>query len=197
MLFKQAEGAGSQKSINEMANDNRAKYKADIDKCIKGEPISPGSTVSPARCKQVHDAAAKGEPIPDTLDPSVTAAAPADSGGIGGGLLDSAFNLPIPGLAMMKGALKGIQALAKGDSQGALNAALDVVPGGQLAKKGVEMAVKAVDTAKAVAATAKAATAPAVPGDNAAALREGLGLAQKLLAGTKVDPAKAPKLTMR
>jgi hypothetical protein len=194
LLFKQAEGAGTQKSVNEMANDSRAKYKVDIDKCTRGEPISPGSMVSPPRCKQVHDAAVKGEPIPDTLDPSVAAAPAADSGGLAGGLLDSAFNLPIPGLAMMKGALKGIQALAKGDSQGALNAALDVVPGGQLAKKGVEMAVKAVDTAKTVVATAKAVTAPA---DNAAALREGLGLAQKLLAGSKYDPAKAPKLTMR
>ncbi len=121
-MFKQAEGADSQKSVTQMAGETQAKYDADIQKCARGEPISPGSLVSPPRCKQVREASLRGEPIPASLESSVKDAAPDTSG-------DSIFGM-IPGLNIIKASVEGVQALAKGDAKGALSAAVGLVPGG-------------------------------------------------------------------
>jgi hypothetical protein len=121
-MFAQAESAEKQKSVTEMAADTNAKYKEDIGKCARGEAISPGSLVSPPRCKQVREASLRGEPIPDSLDAS-NAAPEASSGG------DGILGM-LPGFNIIKASIEGVTALAKGDAKGALNAAVGLVPGG-------------------------------------------------------------------
>jgi hypothetical protein len=121
-MFKQAEDAEGQKSVTQMAADTQAKYNEDIARCARGEAISPGSLVSPPRCKQVREASLRGEPIPQSLESSVEQAAP--SGGA-----DSIFGM-LPGFNIIKASIEGVQALAKGDAKGALNAAIGLVPGG-------------------------------------------------------------------
>jgi hypothetical protein len=121
-MFAQAEGAENQKSVTQMAADTNAKYKEDIGKCARGEPISPGSLVSPPRCKQVREASQRGEPIPDSLDAS-NAAPEASSGG------DGILGM-LPGFNIIKASIEGVSALARGDAKGALNAAVGLVPGG-------------------------------------------------------------------
>jgi hypothetical protein len=122
-MFAQAEGAENQKSVTQMAADTNKKYKEDIAKCARGEAISPGSLVSPPRCKQVREASLKGEPIPESLDAS-NAAPEVPSGG-GDGILGM-----LPGFNIIKASVEGVAALAKGDAKGALNAAVGIVPGG-------------------------------------------------------------------
>lgn len=188
-------GMAARADATKATDDGR---QADLASCARGERAANAS-VSPAECKRIHTGALAGHGPPPAgaaeaaAGPSVPGAAPT-AGNVMGALLDSSMKLPFPGLAVIKGSLAGIDAIAKGDSKGALDAALTVVPavvafvpGGQAIASQVETAKKIVGTAADVVAAGRAiAAAP----DGMAALREGLGAAQKMLAGTKYDPAK-------
>lgn len=132
-MFQQFASAESQKSVTELAKDAGQKYRADLERCGRGEAISPGSTVGPTHCKQARAAKLRGEPIPMTVEASH---AGESSGGGLGGLLSGAI-ASIPGLNVVTASLEGIHALAKGDAKGALRAAIALAPGGGLLKEGL------------------------------------------------------------
>ena len=167
-LFRNAETASSQKSVSEMAADTNTKYNDDLAKCGRGEAISPGSLVSPPKCKDARQAVLRGEPLPiPGAQAQANTSESSGGGGLLGGLMGS-VGASIPGLSIIKGSLDGLQALMKGDAKGALNAAMTMVPGGAMLKKGVEVATNVVD-------------AVGRSKDGMSAVREGLSLAQKLL----------------
>jgi len=122
-MFRQAESAEGQKSVTQMANDTTQKYKEDIAKCSRGEAISPGSMVSGPRCKQVREATLRGEPIPDSIDSSAGGEKAESGGGV------DIFGM-LPGFNIIKASVEGVVALSKGDTKGALNAAVGLIPGG-------------------------------------------------------------------
>jgi hypothetical protein len=63
---------------------------------------------------------------------------------------DSAFDLfgSLPGFNLVKASVEGIAALAKGDTAGALKAAVGLVPGGSALRSTFEQVSKSVKTAK-------------------------------------------------
>lgn len=132
-MFAQAEGAQSQRSASQIAGDATAKYRADIDKCKRGEAIDPGSMVSGPTCKQVHKAAQTGDT--SALSGSALEAFGGDKAKLGlaaargdaDGVLDAAGKM-LPADGVLGASLQGIAALRKGDARGAINAALGFVP---------------------------------------------------------------------
>jgi hypothetical protein len=138
-MFAQAAGAQNQKSVSQITADTNAKYNEDLEKCARGEAISPGSLVGPARCKEARKARESGQPIPAKLGDG-GGEAKSEGGGIGG-LLGGAAGM-FPALSIISASLDGIQALAKGDPKGALKSAIAMAPGGGLVKEGLGMAAK-------------------------------------------------------
>jgi len=143
-LFGQAAGAESQKSVTQMANESNQKYEADRAKCYRGESIDPGSLVSPPTCKQLKELGQSGKPMPSAGAAADKAVAEAE---------DSAFDLfgSLPGFNLVKASVEGISALARGDTEGALKAAVGLVPGGSALRSTFEQvskSVKSVKTAK-------------------------------------------------
>jgi hypothetical protein len=151
-MFKQAEDAGSQKSVNEIASDSNAQYRADIEKCKRGEDPGPGSMAGGPTCKAVYKAAQTGDTsallpgVRKTFEETGGANAGGQSaklvGGKAGqglavgqaaangdvaGALDGAAQM-FPADGTIGASLKGISALSKGDPKGAINAALSFVP---------------------------------------------------------------------
>lgn len=156
-MFKQAEGASSQKSISETVNDTNAKYRADIEKCKRGEDPGAASMAGGPTCKKVFKAAQSGDT--SDLPPGAKKAFEETGGANGGagganaqaaklaggkagnalkgaqaaasgdvdGMLDSAGKM-FPGDSTIGASLQGISALRKGDAKGAINAALSFVP---------------------------------------------------------------------
>lgn len=169
-MFKQVEGAESQKSAGEMVSESQAKYRADVGKCMKGEAVDPGSMVSPPQCKELAKAVKSGDTsalLPGTKKAfdenggapgtaTVANAAKNAVGGLLGGLLgggDPSKSSPlsaltdaalgsVPGLGTVKNSLEGIQAIAKGDPKAALGSAIGLVPGGSAVKGGLDLAAK-------------------------------------------------------
>jgi hypothetical protein len=137
-MFAQAAGAQNQKSVSQIAAESQSKYNEDLEKCARGEPVSPGSLVGPARCKEARAARKSGQPIPASL--GAGEAEKSEGGGIGS-LLGGAASM-FPALAIVSASLEGIQALAKGDPQAALTSAIAMAPGGGMVKEGLGMAAK-------------------------------------------------------
>lgn len=147
-MFAQAEGAQNAKSVSQIVADNGNKYNTDVGKCMRGEPIDPGSMAGGPTCKKVFRAAQTG----DTSDllPGQLQAFKANGGATGagaggtdgknamdlanaaasgdaGGALDGAAKM-FPGDSTIGASLKGISALKNGDPRGAISAALAFVP---------------------------------------------------------------------
>ncbi len=164
-VFSQAATAGSQKSVTEMVSDTQAKFKADREKCARGEPVDPGSLAAGPGCKAAREAylanhggggadssgasgdgsGAQGQ-IADAQGRvnSGMAAADAASKGDVGGALGNAANV-LPGDGPIKSSLQGMAAIAKGDPKGALSAAVGlvgIIPGGSVLKEGLGLATK-------------------------------------------------------
>jgi hypothetical protein len=121
-IFDQAGQAGQTKTIAQMQTGTASRYKDDLAKCARGEPLPPGSLVGPAKCKDALAQAGGG--------------APASGGGSGSGpgatLNVSAGGVRGPGGVSVNNVESGIQAakaLAKGDFQGTLDAAASMFPG--------------------------------------------------------------------
>ncbi len=150
-MFAQAEGAQNAKSVSQIVADTGNKYNTDIGKCMRGEPIDPGSMAAGPTCKKVFRAAQTG----DTSDllPGALQAFKANGGANGagsgggaggdaknamdlagsaangdaGGALDGAAKM-FPGDTTIGASLRGISALKNGDPRGAISAALTFVP---------------------------------------------------------------------
>lgn len=140
-MFRQAEQAESQKSVTQMANETSQKYEADRAKCYRGESIDPGSLVSPVTCKQLKELGQSGKPMPAAGAATEAAVAEAE---------DAGFDLfgSLPGFNLVKASVEGISALAKGDTEGALKAAVGLVPGGGALRSAFEQVSKSLSTAK-------------------------------------------------
>jgi hypothetical protein len=140
-MFRQAEQAEGQKSVTQMANETTQKYEADRAKCYRGESIDPGSLVSPVTCKQLKELAQSGQPMPQAGAATETAVAEVE---------DAGFDLfgSLPGFNLVKASVEGIAALAKGDTEGALKAAVGLVPGGSALRSTFEQVSKTLSTAK-------------------------------------------------
>jgi hypothetical protein len=163
-MFQQVESASSAKSINQVVADTNAGYKADLAKCARGEEISPGSMVSGPTCKAerrkamaaqggagaglnvgtLAGAAGVGVPaVPGEVGDAMNTVAAARNGDVSG-VLDGASKL-FPGEGPIKSSLVGIAAISKGDSKGALKAALGLAPlapGGAVVGEGLGLAAK-------------------------------------------------------
>ncbi len=130
-VFRQAETAGSQKSVTQMANETNQKYEADRAKCYRGESIAPGSLVSGPTCKKLKKLGESGKPMPSAGAATEAAVAEAE---------DAGFDLfgSLPGFNLVKASVEGISALAQGDTQGALKAAVGLIPGGSALRGTIE-----------------------------------------------------------
>jgi hypothetical protein len=140
-MFAQAEGAEGQKSVTQMANETSAKYEADRAKCYRGESVDPGSLVSPPTCKELKELGKSGKPMPAAGAATEEAVAEAE---------DAGFDLfgSLPGFNIVKASIEGISALAKGDAEGALKAAVGLVPGGSALKSTFDQVEKSLNSAK-------------------------------------------------
>ena len=140
-MFAQAGAAESQKSVTQMANETSQKYEADRAKCYRGESVDPGSLVSPPTCKQLAELGKSGKPMPAAGAATEAAAEEAE---------DAGFDLfgSIPGLNLVKASIEGVAALAKGDAEGALKAAIGLVPGGGALKSTFDQVSKSLATTK-------------------------------------------------
>ncbi len=155
-MFAQAEGASSQKSVTQIAADTGSKYKVDVGKCMRGEPVDPGSMVGGGTCKSLRSAAQGGDAsdlppgaaqafrenggagggggaaggggpaVPRNAKNALDAASAAANGDLGG-TLDGVAKM-FPGDSTIGASLQGIAALKNGDPRGAINAALSFVP---------------------------------------------------------------------
>jgi hypothetical protein len=148
-MFAQAEGAQNQKTVQELANDHWAKYKADVEKCKNKIDPEADARIGPT-CKEVFQAAQTGDTshLPPgarkAFDetggaPAVKAAklgakeqaaldgVAAAANGDADGMLDAAGKM-FPGDSQIGASLQGIAALKKGDAKGAIKAALTFVP---------------------------------------------------------------------
>jgi hypothetical protein len=153
-MFKQAEDASSQKSVNEIAADSTAKYREDVEKCKRGEDPGPGSMAGGPSCKAFFTAAQTGDTSGLTPAQRKTFDETGGAGGAAGaqgakllgekagqglaagqaaangdlrGALDGASKM-FPADGTIGASLQGISALSKGDAKGAINAALTFVP---------------------------------------------------------------------
>ncbi|MEZ4221673.1 MAG: hypothetical protein R3B13_12150 [Polyangiaceae bacterium] len=140
-VFSQAAGAESQKSVTQMANESNQKYEADRAKCYRGESIDPGSLVSPPTCKQLKELGESGKPLPAAGAAAEEAMAEAE---------DSAFDLfgSLPGFNLVKASVEGLSALARGDTEGALKAAVGLIPGGSALRGAIDQVSKTAKLAK-------------------------------------------------
>ncbi len=126
-MFAQASSATKAQSASELMADTNQKYKADLEKCAKGEKLPPGTMVGPDACKRAKASAnADGTLSPDALQALLGGkAAEAESQAQGGlmGLLSG-----LPGVAQVKMALEGVAALRNGDPSKVLELAGDLIP---------------------------------------------------------------------
>lgn len=151
-MFAQAEGASSQKSASQIADDHWDQYKKDIQTCKTKIDPAADSRLGPS-CKEVFKAAQTGDTshlLPGTkkafedtggmpaagslkgakLGAKETAALDGIGAAANGdidGTLDAASKL-VGEDSTIGASLKGIAALKKGDAKGALTAAVSLVP---------------------------------------------------------------------
>jgi hypothetical protein len=169
-MFKQAEDAGNQKSIGQMADDHWDQYKKDIQTCkSKIDPAAEGR-LGPS-CKEVYRAAQSGDTsqlLPGTKKAfEDTGGMPA--GGAGGGLKGAKLG------SKESAALDGASAAANGDVDGTLDAASKLV--GEDSTVGASLkGIAALKKGDAKGALSAAVALVPVPG-----VKEAFGLASKLL----------------
>lgn len=155
-LFGRAAVAAQAKSVTQIAAETGDKYKADLAKCARGEPLDPGSLVGPAKCKAAREQAQAGGggdgtgALPGGAANGVNkvqkgmAVAQALASGDAAGALQGAADM-FPGDGPIQSSLQGIAALTKGDYKGALKSAVglaNLIPGGALVKEGLRFAGK-------------------------------------------------------
>jgi hypothetical protein len=164
-VFDHAGQAGQTKSIAQVQTDTMSRYNADLAKCARGEPLSPGSMVGPARCKEARgQGSASGDAwgggvtqrsalgVAGTLPSSPVEgrmgqveagvqAAKAIAKGDLQGTLDAATNM-FPGDGPIQSSIKGVAALTHGDWKTALTSAVSLAPGGALVKRGLGTATQ-------------------------------------------------------
>lgn len=125
--FAQAAAATKTKSISALMAETKDKYKADLEKCAAGQPLPPDSMVGPDACKSAKAAAGPGGKLsPDALQNLLNgevAKGEARAEGFLGNLLNA-----IPGVAQVKMAIEGVEALKNGDPAKALEIASKLVP---------------------------------------------------------------------
>lgn len=130
-MFAQAEGAQNAKSVTQIVADTNSKYTTDIGKCMRGEPIDPGSMAGGPSCKAVRRAAQTGDT--SELLPGALQAFRANGGvssGAGGASAAGGGGAGAPGLPRnAKNALDLAGAAANGDAGGALDSAARMFPG--------------------------------------------------------------------
>ncbi len=172
-MFKQAEDAKNQKSIGEMANDVNAKYKADIEKCKRGEDPGPGSMAGGPTCKKVFHAAQTGDTsdLPPGAKKAFDETGGANAAGSGGGTAPVGAKLG----SREANAVKGVGALANGDVDGALDAAGKMFPADSTIGASLQ-GIAALKKGDAKGAINAALTFVPVPG-----LKDAFGIASKLL----------------
>lgn len=170
-MFAQAAGAANTKSVSQVASDANAKYQADLAKCAAGEQPDPGSLVGPGKCKEARQQALAGGGAGGGGDDG--------SGGASGGP-----GLPAGAQNGLNKVQKGIglaQAVANGDASGAIQNAADMFPGDgpiQSSLQGVAALTKGDFKGALKSAMGLASL---IPGGSV--IKEGLGLAGKLLGG--------------
>lgn len=146
-MFTQAKAATTALSATELMKQTGEKYKADIQKCARGEKLPPDTMVGPGACKDAKAAAGPDGTLSAADLKRLTGGAAnkveeeAQSGLMN--LLDA-----IPGVAQVKMALEGVVALKDGDAAKALSIAGDLIPipGVSGALKSASKAVKAVQS---------------------------------------------------
>ena len=168
-MFSQAEGAESAKSASQIVSETSSKFKDDVVKCKRGEDPGPSSMVG-ASCKAIFRAAQTG----DTSDllPGTKKAFEETGGANAGGASPVAAKL-VGGKGAS--ALAGAQAAAKGDVDGALDAAGKLFPGDTTIGASLQ-GISALKKGDAKGAINAALSFVPVPG-----LKDAFGLATKLL----------------
>ncbi len=170
-LFAGAANAGNTKSVGQMQADVNSKYQADLAKCARGEDPGPGSMVGPGKCQEARaNAQAGGGGGGDD-----------GSGGGGGG---GAGGPQLPGnvqngINKVQSGIGLANAVANGDAVGAIQNAADLMPGDgpiQSSLQGVAALTKGDFKGALKAATGLASLIP-----GGALIKEGLGVAGKLL----------------
>ena len=154
-LFGRAAAAAQTKSVTQIASETGDRYKADLAKCARGEPLDPGSLVGPAKCKAAReqaqaggggDASGGGGTLPGGVNKveKGMAVAQALASGDAVGALQNAADM-FPGDGPIQSSLQGVAALTKGDYKSALKSAVglaSLIPGGALVKEGLRFAGK-------------------------------------------------------
>jgi hypothetical protein len=129
MMFSQAEGAQNAKSVSQIISGTGDKYKLDVGKCMRGEPVDGGSMVGGGTCKALKKAAQSG----DTSDlPPGALQAFRDNGGAtgGGGGNSGGGGAGAPGMPRnATNALDAASAAANGDAGGTLDGVAKMFPG--------------------------------------------------------------------
>jgi hypothetical protein len=139
-MFAQMKSAASAKSASERMAETNEQYKADLEKCARGEKPGPGSLVGPAACKDAKAKAGPGgqlspEALQSLLGGKMSAGSMAKTG------IAKVLDM-LPGGGAIKRALEGIKALRDGDASKALQLAADLVPIPGPAKMALNSAAK-------------------------------------------------------
>ncbi len=140
--FAQMKAASSAKSASEVMAETGEQYKADLQKCARGEKPGPGSMVGPGACKKAKANAGPDGKLTDAAMAELTGGAKAVVEEAEGGLMSLLGSLP--GVAQVKAAFDGVMALKDGDPAKALRAAAALVPVPGLSGV-LETAAKGVD----------------------------------------------------
>jgi hypothetical protein len=169
-MFAQAEGAQSQKSASQIADDHWDQYKKDIQTCKTKIDPAADSRLGPS-CKDVYKAAQTGDTshlLPGTKKAfEDTGGMPA--GGAGGSLKGAKLG------SKEAAALDGISAAANGDVDGTLDAASKLV--GEDSTVGASLrGIAALKKGDAKGALSAAVALVPIPG-----VKEAFGIASKLL----------------
>ena len=125
-MFAQAASATTALSATELIAKTQDGYRADLEKCAKGEALPSGTMVGPDACKRAKASAnADGTLSPEALQSLLGGGKSQVEEAKGGfmGLLDA-----IPGVSQVKLALEGVAALQDGDPMKVLQLAADLVP---------------------------------------------------------------------
>jgi hypothetical protein len=176
--FQRIEQSLNQKSTTEIVAEIDAKYRADLERCARGEEIEPGSMAAGPACKAARERGSAQAPTETALDRA-------------GGMRGILSVVPgIPGLAAVGAAFDAAHALVQGDTKQALNLALGAVPGGKLIEEAIQTGQKAIATAERVKKAVDGAREKVADlkqhgvsrADGLEAVREGFAIAQTMLA---------------
>ncbi|HSO36394.1 MAG TPA: hypothetical protein VLT33_27895 [Labilithrix sp.] len=174
-MFAQAEGASSAKSVTQIAADTNSKYKIDVGKCMRGEPVDPGSMVGGGTCSSLRKAAQGG----DTSDlPPGALAAFRENGGAsaGSGAGGAGAGPGVPGLPRnAKNALDTASSIAAGDASSTFDNVAKFFPGDTTIGASLQ-GISALKNGDPRGAINAALTFVPVPG-----LKDVFGIASKLL----------------